>query len=148
MKSISNCSSFLSFKDITHAYLPKISITHNKKRIPLLNLLINWISAKSAPQILSIKSECTFPFSNFPVIDLRYSSANSLFVIYSFLASDLFRVARVSDRASVALPPEVFFIKTFVHHWSKSTLIITIFLIFSNIKCFIRQYFNRSCSSS
>ena len=27
---------------------------------PLLNLLVNYISAKSASQILSIKGECTF----------------------------------------------------------------------------------------
>ena len=37
-----------------------ISITHNKKRIPLLNLLINCIPARSAPQLLSIKDEYTF----------------------------------------------------------------------------------------
>ena len=36
-------------------YLLKISITHNKKRIPLLNLLVNYISARSAPQIVSLK---------------------------------------------------------------------------------------------
>ena len=53
---------FLLFKGATHAYLLKISITHNKKRIPLLNLLINCISARSEPQILSIKDECTFVF--------------------------------------------------------------------------------------
>ena len=34
--------------------------THNKERIPLLNLLINCISARSAPQLLSIKDEYTF----------------------------------------------------------------------------------------
>ena len=33
---------------------------HNKKRIPLLNLLINGISARSAPQILPMKDKCTF----------------------------------------------------------------------------------------
>ena len=41
---------FLSFKIITHAYLLKLSIKHHKKRIPLLNLLINCISARAAPQ--------------------------------------------------------------------------------------------------
>ena len=40
---------FLSFKGITYVYLLKISITHNKKRITLLDLLINCISARSAP---------------------------------------------------------------------------------------------------
>ena len=53
---------FLSFKGITHAYLLKISITHNKKRIPLLNLLINSISERSVAQILSINGECTLRF--------------------------------------------------------------------------------------
>ena len=76
---------FLSFKGIAQAYLPEISITHNKKRIPLLNLLIYCISARSAPQILFIKDECTFLFLNFLIIDLCNSSANSLFDIFSFL---------------------------------------------------------------
>ena len=51
---------FLSFKGTTQAYLLKISITHNKNVNPLLNLLINCISAKSAPQILSLNVEYTF----------------------------------------------------------------------------------------
>ena len=38
-------------------YLLKISITHNKNLYPLLNLLSNCISAKSAPQILSLNPE-------------------------------------------------------------------------------------------
>ena len=48
---------FLSFKETTHAYLLKLSMTHNKNLIPLLNLLINCISAKSTPQILSLNEE-------------------------------------------------------------------------------------------
>ena len=61
---------FLSFKGIIHAYLLKISITHNKNLNPLLNLLNNYISPKSAPQILSLNKEYTFLFSNFLVTDL------------------------------------------------------------------------------
>ena len=53
---------FLSFKGTTQAYLLKISITHNKNLIPLLYLLHNCISAKSAPQILPLNVECTFLF--------------------------------------------------------------------------------------
>ena len=53
---------FLTFKAITHAYLLKISIIYNKKQIHLLNLFINCISARSAPQILSIKDACNFGF--------------------------------------------------------------------------------------
>ena len=66
-------------------YLLKISIKNNKKRIPLLHLLINCISARSATQILSIKDECAFLFPNFPLIGLCNSSANFLFGIFSFL---------------------------------------------------------------
>ena len=38
---------------------------HNKKQNPLLNLLINCTSTRSAPQILLIKDEYTFRFSDF-----------------------------------------------------------------------------------
>ena len=55
---------FLPFKGTTPAYLLKLSITHNQNRIPLLNLLINCISAKSASQILSLKDDHPFRFSN------------------------------------------------------------------------------------
>ena len=83
-----------------------MSITLNKSLNPSSNLLINYISARSAPQILSIKDECTFPFSNFLIIGLCNSSANSLFEIFSFLIAlpeaDLSRVAKVSDRESKA----------------------------------------------
>ena len=51
---------FLSFKGTTQAYLLKISITHNKNLIPLLYLFNNYISGKSAPQILSLNDACTF----------------------------------------------------------------------------------------
>ena len=61
---------FLSFKGTTQAYLLKISITHNKNLNHLLNLLNNCISAKSAPQILSLNQEHTFLFFNFLIIGL------------------------------------------------------------------------------
>ena len=48
---------FLSFKGTTHAYLLKRSMAHNKYLIPLLYLLINCMSAKSTPQILSLNKE-------------------------------------------------------------------------------------------
>ena len=64
-----------------------MSITHNKKQIPLSNLLDNSISARSAPQIVSIKDECIFPFSNFPIVSLRNSTANSLFYMILFLTA-------------------------------------------------------------
>ena len=53
--------------------------------IPLLNLLINCISARSAPQILSLKDDCTLRFSIFLIIGLCNSSANSWFDIISLL---------------------------------------------------------------
>ena len=40
-------------------------MTHNKNQYPLLNLLINCVSAKYAPQMLSSKGKCTFCFSSF-----------------------------------------------------------------------------------
>ena len=54
-----------------------MSITHNKRRIPVLNLLINCILARLAPQILSMKGEGTFLFLNFLVIGLCNSSGYS-----------------------------------------------------------------------
>ena len=76
---------FSSFKGITHAYLLQMSITRNKNLNPLLNLLINYISASSSTQILSIKGNCTFLFSNFLVICLCNSSINYILGIISFL---------------------------------------------------------------
>ena len=43
---------------------------------------------------------------NFLIIHLYNSLANSLFEIFFFVTSDLFRAAKVSDRASVAAPAE------------------------------------------
>ena len=57
----------------------KISLTHNKDRNLLLNLLINCILARSALQILSVKGEYPFHFVNFLIIGLYNSSANSSF---------------------------------------------------------------------
>ena len=87
---------FSSFKGITHAYLLQMPVTHNKDLNPLLNLRINCISARSAPQILSMKHECSFLFSNFLITGLCNSSANYFLDILSFLIA----------------PPEDFFIKS------------------------------------
>ena len=62
-------------------------ITHNKNQNPLLNLLINWIFARSAQHILSIKNECTFRFSDFLIIGSCNSAANSLLDIISILTA-------------------------------------------------------------
>ena len=75
---------FLSFKEITHAYLLKILITHNKKQILWLNLLINYISTRPAPEILPIQS-ILFLFLNFLIISLCNSSGNFSLDIISFL---------------------------------------------------------------
>ena len=50
-----------------------MSATYKKKS----NLLINCISVRSAPQILSIKGNCTFLVLKFLLIGLCNSSANS-----------------------------------------------------------------------
>ena len=62
-----------------------------------MDLLISCISARSAPQILSIKDECTFLFLHFLIIDLCNSSADSLLDIIPF----------------VTVPPEVFYQKIY-----------------------------------
>ena len=59
--------------------------TQNKNLNSLFNLLINYVSARSVPQILSVKDEGTFLFSNFLIIGFCNSSANSLLDIISFL---------------------------------------------------------------
>ena len=50
------------------------------------NLLINCALARSAPQILSIKVECTFLFLNFLKTGLCNSSANSNYKKQLYLA--------------------------------------------------------------
>ena len=84
----------------------KISITHNKKLIYLLNLLIKCVSVRLEPQILSIKVEWILLFLRFLIIDFCNYSANSWFEILSFLIAPpeayLSRVAKVSDCASEA----------------------------------------------
>ena len=45
---------------------------------------MNWVSAKSALQILAIKGECTFLFLNLLIIGSRNSSANYFLEIFSF----------------------------------------------------------------
>ena len=58
---------------------------HNKNLNPLLNLHISCISARSAPEILSINGECSFIFLYFLIIGLCNSSASSLLDTISFL---------------------------------------------------------------
>ena len=70
---------FVSSRGTTHEYLLKILITHNKNQISLLYLLINYISARSAPQILSVRDEHILRFLNFLIISLCNFSANYWF---------------------------------------------------------------------
>ena len=49
-------------------------MTHNKNQNPLLYLFVNCISARSGPQVLSLKDEYTFCFSNFLIVGLCYSA--------------------------------------------------------------------------
>ena len=118
---------FLSLTGTTHAYLLKISMTHNKNQKHLLCLLINCISVKSAPKVLSLKGEFIFRFSiilkkilKFLIIGFGNSSANCWFGIISLLA----------------VPPE-YFLEKIISNWSKSVLTSFITWIFCNIKCFI-----------
>ena len=74
----------LSFKGINHEYLLWMSIANNKNLNPLSNLLLKCISARSAPQILSIKVDCTYLFLKFLIIGLCNFSVKSLLEIFSF----------------------------------------------------------------
>ena len=80
-----------------------MSITHNKNVNSLLNLLINCISARSAPQILSIKVDFTFILLNFLIIGLCNSSTNCYLAKSEGRWSDIFSF-------KIALP-EVFLLK-------------------------------------
>ena len=62
-----------------------MSIRHNKKQIFVFNLLINCISARSAPQRFSIEGDCTFLLWDFLISGLCSSFTNSLLEIVSFL---------------------------------------------------------------
>ena len=83
-------------------------MTHNKNLNPLLKLLINCISTRFAPQILSMKDECTFHLLNFLIIGLCNSHANSLLEIISFVIADLF--------TSAGAPTEVFLYRKCIEH--------------------------------
>ena len=50
-------------------------MAHNKYLIPLLNLLINYISAKSTPQILSLNDEYPLLLLHFMIIGLQTSES-------------------------------------------------------------------------
>ena len=78
-------------------------MTHKKNRNTLLYLLINYISSRSASQILSLKDEYIFGFSNFLITGLCKSSANYWFVIFLLLIADL--------STSVTALPEYFLSK-------------------------------------
>ena len=64
----------------------------NKIWNPLLYLLVNYVSGRSATQILSLKNDYLLHFSNFLIIGLRNSSANCWFGIILPLIADSYRV--------------------------------------------------------
>ena len=73
----------LRFKGITQQYLIKISITHNKDLSLLLNLLINCISGRSEPQILSLKDDCTLDIISFLIsIQLKQIYLQAKLIFY------------------------------------------------------------------
>ena len=76
-----------------------MSIAHNKSLNPLLNLHINCISARSAPQILSIKGDCTFLLLNFIIlVGLCNPSANSRVLSEALRSATLARQAKFKGR--------------------------------------------------
>ena len=120
---------FKSFKETTQAYFLKILIKHKKNLIPLLNLHINCILAKSAPQILSLNPEQTILFLIFLIIGLCKSSVDCKFCLISLLAIP------IPDTDLSGSEPT--FYQKIRSYRSKPSLITIIFRIFSNIKCFI-----------
>ena len=62
-------------------------MAHNKYLTPLLYLLNDCISAKSTPQILSLKEENTFLFLNFLIIALCNSTDNSTQLIIQLISN-------------------------------------------------------------
>ena len=71
---------FFSFKGTTHAYLLKMLIVHNKKRVPSLNLFVNF---KISTSNIIYKRWVCFCFLNFLIISLCNSSPYCWFVIIS-----------------------------------------------------------------
>ena len=119
----------LFFEGTTHVYLLKKSIIHNKNWKPLLNVIINCISARSVPEILPIKDECALLFLNYLIIGFCNSSATSWTTkSEERWFGNYFTLNNTTWSNSI---------EKFVNHWSKSTLISTIIWIFSNSKCFI-----------
>ena len=95
----------LSFKEITYAYLMKMSRIHNENLNPLLNLFVKCVSARSTPQILYIKDEGTFSFLKLFIIGfqltlwLKYSHYQKSFHEKSYkpLKQDPFDIHHIFD---------------------------------------------------
>ena len=128
-KALTIVTPFLSFKGITHAYLLKILITHNKNLIPLLNVLINWISARLAPASLVFTwwiNSCFLKcFDNWFIKFIC-----NLLILFNLIFNS-------TTWNRFICKWSVFFIKKTVNHRSKNSLISTIFWIFCNIKWII-----------
>ena len=76
-KSVSHCNTFFCLsKETSHVYFLKTLMTIIKNEFLYHILLINCISGRSAPQVLSVKDVYTFCFSSFLIIDLCNSAAN------------------------------------------------------------------------
>ena len=73
-------------------------MAHNKNQNLLLYLRINCISARSAPELLSLKNEYTLRFLNFVILGLCNTPANCWSDKFSFLMVDLSCIDEVSDR--------------------------------------------------
>ena len=81
--------------------------------IYLFIFFIYCISARSAPQTLSLIDEYTFRFSSFLITGLGSLSANYWFCIISVLMTDLFACVTVSPDV---LAPEDFLSKKIINH--------------------------------
>ena len=78
LKCISYCNICFVLQQNNPLIFDEISITHSKNLTPLLYLLINYMSARLAPQMLSRKDEHVLCLLNFLVMGLRNSLANCI----------------------------------------------------------------------
>ena len=120
----------LSFDGTTQEYLLLSLITHSKNPTLLLYLLINCMCARSAPQMPSPKDELCFLHSPVIGVCIHWLNVDPQKNICSCVSNSVSR----------------FMVKQFADQWGKSLLTSIILLITSNSKCFIAQYFVRSCS--
>ena len=110
MKGLINCNTFFVFQKNN----PSIFIININNTKSLIKFTYQLHIRKIRPQILTLKDEYAFRFSNFLIVELCNSSSYSWFGIVLFSIADLSwvsRIAVISDEPCVAAPSEDFLSK-------------------------------------